>query len=64
MGVAGGATRAALTVHQARRDNMADISAKDGSQVLHGDFTRRITGIFIGCFSVTQTVTQMFSIVI
>lgn len=33
VGVAGGATRAALTVHQARRDNLADISAKDGSQV-------------------------------
>ncbi|XP_046893676.1 RUS1 family protein C16orf58 homolog [Hypomesus transpacificus] len=32
VGVAGGATRAALTMHQARRDNMADISAKDGSQ--------------------------------
>lgn len=46
MGVAGGATRAALTVHQARRDNMADISAKDGSQVLHKDFDT--AGIFIG----------------
>ena len=33
VGVAGGATRAALTQHQARRDNMADVSAKDGSQV-------------------------------
>uniref|UniRef100_A0A8C3S8V6 Chromosome 16 open reading frame 58 n=1 Tax=Chelydra serpentina TaxID=8475 RepID=A0A8C3S8V6_CHESE len=33
VGVAGGATRAALTMHQARRDNMADVSAKDGSQV-------------------------------
>uniref|UniRef100_A0A673XP62 RUS family member 1 n=1 Tax=Salmo trutta TaxID=8032 RepID=A0A673XP62_SALTR len=32
VGVAGGATRASLTLHQARRDNMADISAKDGSQ--------------------------------
>ncbi|CAJ0962125.1 unnamed protein product [Ranitomeya imitator] len=32
VGVAGGATRAALTVHQARRDNMADVCAKDGSQ--------------------------------
>ncbi|XP_028913528.1 RUS family member 1 [Ornithorhynchus anatinus] len=32
VGVAGGATRAALTVHQARRNNMADVSAKDGSQ--------------------------------
>lgn len=30
--VAGGATRAALTMHQARRNNMADVSAKDGSQ--------------------------------
>lgn len=35
VGVAGGATRAALTEHQARRNNMADVSAKDGSQVLH-----------------------------
>ncbi|CAH1801676.1 unnamed protein product [Owenia fusiformis] len=32
VGVAGGATRAALTQHQARRDNLADVSAKDGSQ--------------------------------
>lgn len=32
VGVAGGATRAALTQHQARRNNMADVSAKDGSQ--------------------------------
>jgi hypothetical protein len=31
--VAGGATRAALTVHQARRNNVADVSAKDSSQV-------------------------------
>ena len=35
MGVAGGATRAALTQHQARHNNMADVSAKDGSQVFH-----------------------------
>eukprot|EP00079_Xenopus_tropicalis_P030575 XP_012826634.1 PREDICTED: RUS1 family protein C16orf58 homolog [Xenopus tropicalis] len=32
VGVAGGATRAAITVHQAKRDNMADVCAKDGSQ--------------------------------
>lgn len=32
VGVAGGSTRAALAVHQARCDNMADVSAKDGSQ--------------------------------
>lgn len=33
VGTAGGATRAALIQHQARRDNMADVAAKDGSQV-------------------------------
>ncbi|TRZ06544.1 hypothetical protein HGM15179_020563, partial [Zosterops borbonicus] len=32
VGVAGGATRAALAVHQARRDNVADVAAKDSSQ--------------------------------
>jgi len=32
VGVAGGCTRAALTLHQAKRNNMADVSAKDGSQ--------------------------------
>lgn len=36
VGVAGGATRAAMTQHQARRDNMADVAAKDGSQVSCG----------------------------
>jgi hypothetical protein len=32
VGAAGGATRAALTQHQARQDNMADVASKDGSQ--------------------------------
>lgn len=32
VGVAGGATRAAIAVHQARRDNAAEVAAKDGSQ--------------------------------
>jgi hypothetical protein len=32
VGVAGGATRAALIEHQARRNNLADVAAKDGSQ--------------------------------
>ncbi|XP_075220799.1 RUS family member 1 isoform X2 [Lycorma delicatula] len=32
VGVAGGATKAAVTQHQAIRNNMADVSAKDGSQ--------------------------------
>ncbi|XP_033329880.2 RUS family member 1 isoform X1 [Megalopta genalis] len=32
VGVAGGATRAAITQHQALKNNSADVSAKDGSQ--------------------------------
>ncbi|XP_056638913.1 RUS family member 1 isoform X2 [Diorhabda sublineata] len=32
VGVAGGATRASITHHQAIKDNMAEISAKDGTQ--------------------------------
>ena len=32
VGVAGGATKAAVAQHQARRNNMADLAAKDGSQ--------------------------------
>lgn len=32
VGMAGGATRAALTQHQAKRGNIADVSAKDGTQ--------------------------------
>ncbi|XP_033928384.1 RUS family member 1 isoform X1 [Melopsittacus undulatus] len=32
VGVAGGATRTALAVHQARRDNVAEVAAKDSSQ--------------------------------
>ena len=32
VGVAGGATRTAITQHQARADNISDVAAKDGSQ--------------------------------
>ena len=32
VGVAGGATKAAVAQHQARQNNMADLAAKDGSQ--------------------------------
>lgn len=32
VGVAGGATRTAITQHQALRNNLADVAAKDGSQ--------------------------------
>ncbi|CAH2308301.1 RUS1 family C16orf58 homolog isoform X1 [Pelobates cultripes] len=48
VGVAGGATRAALTVHQARRDNMADVCAKDGSQ----ETLVNLAGLLISLFLV------------
>ena len=32
VGVTGGATRAAITQHQARQNNISDVAAKDGSQ--------------------------------
>ncbi len=32
VGVAGGATRTAITQHQAKADNISDVAAKDGSQ--------------------------------
>lgn len=45
VGVAGGATRAALTQHQAVRDNMADVSAKDGSQETCVNLLASVAGI-------------------
>eukprot|EP00795_Rhopilema_esculentum_P015616 gene15616-6898_t len=47
VGVAGGATRASLTQHQARRDNMADVSAKDGSQETLVNLMALIAGLII-----------------
>eukprot|EP00038_Savillea_parva_P023718 m.42159 g.42159 ORF g.42159 m.42159 type:complete len:486 (+) comp6234_c0_seq1:2383-3840(+) len=44
VGVAGGATRAALTMHQARSNNMGDVSAKDGSQ----ETLVNLTGVVVG----------------
>ncbi|XP_041431810.1 RUS family member 1 isoform X2 [Xenopus laevis] len=48
VGVAGGATRAAITVHQAKRDNMADVCAKDGSQ----ETLVNLAGLLISLFLV------------
>ncbi|KAK3856406.1 hypothetical protein Pcinc_037268 [Petrolisthes cinctipes] len=45
VGVAGGATRAAFSQHQARRENMADVSAKDGSQETMVNLAALITSI-------------------
>ncbi|XP_039268273.2 RUS family member 1-like [Styela clava] len=47
VGVAGGCTRAALTVHQARRNNMADVSAKDGSQETMVNLAALIINLFL-----------------
>ncbi|KXJ29502.1 RUS1 family protein C16orf58-like [Exaiptasia diaphana] len=47
VGVAGGATRAALTQHQARRDNMADVAAKDGSQETLVNLLALLAGLVI-----------------
>lgn len=47
VGVAGGATRAALTAHQARRNNLGDVSAKDGSQENVVNLGALITSLFL-----------------
>lgn len=47
VGVAGGATRAALTAHQAINGNTADVSAKDGSQEVFVNLCAFFFGIFI-----------------
>lgn len=47
VGVAGGATRAALTQHQALQNNLADVSAKDGSQETCVNLIASFVGIFI-----------------
>ncbi|XP_065351564.1 RUS family member 1 [Cloeon dipterum] len=47
VGVAGGATRAALTQHQAKHGNMADVAAKDGSQETFVNLIASNIGIFL-----------------
>ncbi|XP_065831555.1 RUS family member 1-like [Oscarella lobularis] len=66
VGVAGGATRAALTQHQARRGNMADVSAKDGSQetlvnLLALVVSFVITPVVAGHFTLTWTLFFIFT---
>lgn len=43
--MAGGATRASITQHQAIKGNMADISAKDGSQETFVNLIASIVGV-------------------
>lgn len=47
MGVAGSATRAAVTQHQARMNNMGDVSAKDGSQETLVNLLALITSLIL-----------------
>ncbi|XP_046428897.1 RUS family member 1 [Neodiprion fabricii] len=47
VGVAGSATRAALTQHQALQNNLADVSAKDGSQETFVNLIASFVGILI-----------------
>jgi len=47
VGVAGGASRMALTQHQARRNNTADVSAKDGSQETAVNLLALVTGLLL-----------------
>lgn len=47
VGVAGGATRASITNHQAIKGNMAEISAKDGSQETLVNLIASFVGIFL-----------------
>lgn len=47
VGVAGSATRASITQHQAIKGNMADVSAKDGSQETFVNLVASMIGIFL-----------------
>ncbi|XP_048508030.1 RUS family member 1 isoform X2 [Athalia rosae] len=47
VGVAGSATRAALTQHQALQNNLADVSAKDGSQETFVNLIASFVGILV-----------------
>ncbi|EFJ38684.1 hypothetical protein SELMODRAFT_402795 [Selaginella moellendorffii] len=55
-GVAGGATRAALTQHFARKQNAADVSAKEGSQ----ETAATLVGMIVGMFLARLTANNIF----
>ncbi|CAL1276988.1 unnamed protein product [Larinioides sclopetarius] len=63
VGVAGGCTRAALTQHQARKNNMADVSAKDGSQETLVNLFALLVSLIILPF-VTQSMVLMWIVYI
>jgi Vitamin B6 photo-protection and homoeostasis len=47
VGVAGGATRSAMTLHHAIRNNMADVSAKDSAQETCVNLLGSVVGLFL-----------------
>ncbi|KAL6734377.1 hypothetical protein Aduo_004923 [Ancylostoma duodenale] len=47
VGVAGGATRTAIVQHQARRNNLADVASKDGSQETMVNVTALISSLIM-----------------
>ncbi|KAF6206750.1 hypothetical protein GE061_017986 [Apolygus lucorum] len=62
VGVAGGATRAAITQHQAIHQNMADVSAKDGSQETCVNLITSFMGL--GILTLITNVTVMWYVFI
>lgn len=47
VGVCGGATRAALTLHHARRNNLADVASKDSAQETCVNLVASFVGLFL-----------------
>lgn len=64
VGVAGGATRASITQHQAIKNNTADVSAKDGSQETCVNLIASVVGILFlkFCGDSSLTVWNVFFI--
>eukprot|EP01124_Arcella_intermedia_P014827 TRINITY_DN2138_c0_g1_i1.p1 TRINITY_DN2138_c0_g1~~TRINITY_DN2138_c0_g1_i1.p1 ORF type:complete len:319 (-),score=59.26 TRINITY_DN2138_c0_g1_i1:15-971(-) len=58
--VAGGATRSSLNEHQATRNNMADVAAKDGSQEMAVGLISMILGFYLTPLIDTDLKTWLF----
>jgi len=50
VGVAGGASRAALTQHFSKRDNYGDVQAKDGNQEVFVEIVGSVVGMWFTWF--------------
>eukprot|EP01127_Copromyxa_protea_P009247 TRINITY_DN2164_c0_g1_i2.p1 TRINITY_DN2164_c0_g1~~TRINITY_DN2164_c0_g1_i2.p1 ORF type:complete len:260 (+),score=38.32 TRINITY_DN2164_c0_g1_i2:123-902(+) len=64
VGVAGGATRASVTEHQARRNNMGDVSAKDSSQETAVSLFGLLLGLVITPYIDTDTKTYFAFVIL